>query len=249
MKLKLSAFLTFITLLFCFIGCEKEKEDSQVCKIVKEAWIKGTDTTKFNYSYNSDGKLTRIQYDVNYYTTYTYASNKVTVKIYENNVLKSTEVVTLSSEGLAVSSTYTLTGALSPKSTTEFDFDDDGYLVSKTITSTTDANDIQTYTYEYEDGNLVLQTNEHEKTGYRYYSETTYEYYADKRNTYDLSVGFYGKPCKNLVKKSTLSATLPVALTFVTSYTYEMESNGNVKAVTVSFPGSSSKVVPGYECK
>ncbi len=70
-----------------------------------------------------------------------------------------------------------------------------------------------------------------------------------KRNTYDLSLSFYGKPCKNLVKKSTLTATLPVALTLVTAYSYELESNGNVKSKTMTISGSSTKIVPTYECK
>lgn len=249
MKLKLSVIIPLVLLSALFFGCDKEKDQAQTCKIIKEAWIKGTDTTKFSYSYNSDGKLSRSEFDVNFYTTYTYSADKVTIKNYENNILKSTEVVTLNSEGFAASSIFTAAGALSPKSTNVYEYSEDGYLLSKTITLTADANDIQTYTYEYEDGNLISQTNEHEKTGYYYYSETSYEYYTDKKNTYDISAGFFGKPSKNLIKKSTLTATLPVALTLVTAYNYEMESNGNVKSKTMTISGSSTKIVPTYECK
>jgi hypothetical protein len=249
MKLKFSAILGFAFVSVLFLSCDKEKDSVQTCKIVKEGWIHGSDTSKFIFSYNSDRKLTRSQFDESFYTTYNWEANRVTGKNFENNVLKSTEIATLNSKGQAVSSTRTLAGAVGPKSTTMYEYDDDGYLISKITTSATDANDIETDTYDYEDGNLVLQTYEHVKVDYNYYSETSHEYYTDKVNTYDLSAGIYGKVSKNLVKKSTLNAIEPVSLTVLTTYTYEMERNGNVKSKTVTISGNSTKIVPTYECK
>jgi hypothetical protein len=246
---KVTAFL-FLTGIIIFIAaCEKDDEKTQTCKITKEAWVSGIDTVKWIFTYNADSKLIRQDYDADDYVTYTWENGKVTIKNYTANVLSYTEVVTLNSKGLAVSSTYTKAGSSSPKSTTEYEYDDDGYLMSKITTQTADANDIQTYSYEYLNGNLLLMSNEHVKTGYHYYSETAYEYYTDKANTYNLSLSCYGKPAKNLVKKTTLSATLPVALTLATSYVYELESNGNVKTKTMTISGSSTKVIPTYECK
>lgn len=249
MKLKVTAFLVLISVSIFFVACDKEDEKTQTCKIVKESYVQGTDTMVFKYSYNADGNLIRHDMDEDDYMTYTWETGKVTIKNYLSGALYSTEVVTLNSDGYANSSTYTRAGSSSPKSNNEFEYNNDGFLIQKTVTQTADANDIQTYTFEYEEGNLTLQTFEHNKTGYYYYSETAYQYYTDKPGNYNISLPVYGKPSKNLIKKTTLNVTEPVELTVTTSYTYEFEPNGNVKARTMNISGTSTKIIPTYECK
>jgi hypothetical protein len=249
-KMKISKFTSEFALsgllFLVFISCEKEGENTPACKVIQSMLTDGgSDTATWVYTYNNDGKLTKTDMSEGYYFTYTWETNKMTQKYYSMGSLSYTDVFNLDSEGRAISSSH-ISMSITTQNTT-YDYDDNGFLISKTVDPAADGSPTDYYTYEYESGNLVTINRTQSEEG-NYASTTTYEYYTDKTNNYNVSISIYGKGNANLVKKSTLNATSPVTLTTTINYSYQFDSEGKVQKITQTIGSDHIYTMPVYEC-
>lgn len=250
--MKTNLFLLRISIvIFAFAfnySCKKETSNDQTCKIVKIAVpVPGKDTAYINYSYDASDRLIKNDLGSGLYTTYSYETNKVTVKGYINNVLSYTEIYTLNSNGQAISSSYAQAGA-SVSRTTIYEFNVDGYLSKKTVTQASDNSKTDTYTYEYENLNLVYEDHEYSYDGPAS-SLKTYEYFTDKVNNFDFKLNFLGKSSANLVKKTVYTIYTDPNYVLATNYFYEFNVEGKVSKQVMTLGTGSTTFLPKYECK
>ena len=273
-----------------FNGCKKGDGDPEVeveagggittpggktCTLTKQSEEGGTYYE--TYEYDSQNRVVKVkEYDGNVlddYTTISYGSSQIVVKDFEGTATQADETTTYNvSNGMVTgyteTETYTNTGGVveTYASTYTFEHNSEGYLTKSkqvsTQSSTEPGSITNTYTYEttftYSNGNLVSEV---ESYGSGDVSTTTYEYYADIKNTLVLDDNLLiSKPNKNAVKKATRSTVHQgqTGSTSVTNYTYVVNSDKLItKSTRVevdSFPGQSSQThteIMNYEysCK
>jgi len=181
----------------------------------------GTDT----YTYNSDGTLSKITFSDGSYCSLTWATTQVTVTGYTvANAVDGSDVYSLNSVGLAVSSTSTY---INKKNKSHI-----AKLFSKSINSTS------TSTYEYDANNYKIK----ETALYSDNSSSVSNYtisngnFSDKANTIDyenMGVKFFGKQNRNIVKTQT--QTYNSGSPSITMYNYEFDAKNRVTKQTAAY--------------
>ena len=242
-------YLLIPLVIFCasliLINCEKDKDNSNSCKIIRQDIISDSDTGSIEYTYDSKGRITKTDYGEGLYTTYSYASSEITKKDYTSNAITGTTVYSLI-DGLATTATYTKAGSSNSSNITTYEYDYDGYLEHETTIKTSDANDVDETWYYYDDGNLTSKDREHTNSTTDFYSETEYEYYTDKPNKSSVYFSFMGKQNTNLVKKQVY--TFNYDNTINTVYAYEFNSDNYVIKTTQTMGTTMTVFVPVYDC-
>jgi len=242
--IKITAFLLASLV---FITCKKKDVNPQTCKVVKMAMpVAGADTGFIYYTYDSSNRLIKSDFGSGLYTTYTFETNKVTSKSYVSSALSYTEVFTLNSEGIAISSTYAAAGAAVSKTVT-YEYNADGFLITKTTTQVSNNSQSDTYSYEYENGNLSYETHDYSYGSYPS-TDKTYEYFTDKTNTISVATSILGKKSANLLKKTVYTIFSATNIITNTNYTYEFGSDGKITKQIMAIGTASITSIPKYEC-
>jgi hypothetical protein len=233
-----------------FTTCKKD-ETSTTCKLIQAKLVSANsiDTSVINYSYGSDGKLSKVDMGGGFYTTYTYSGSTLTKNVYNNNVMSETNQFTLNSRGYA-DIAINKNANSQVVSNSVYEYDENGYLTSKTITMTADNTDVTTTTYSYDDnGNMISSYADHNigSSGYDANWQNDFEYYTDKPNKNRSTTEYEGKKSTNLAKTNTYSFNGQLALT--TNYAYELNADGYIAKQTTVTGGSITYTVPVYNCQ
>lgn len=173
------------------------------------------------YTYDAQGRCTEVLYSNGGKIAYEYQAGVVTVKAYNTaNVLTSTSVYELNSEGLRIKETRP-GNPLFAESTV---YNSDKQPV-KHITSNNGNTQVMDYFYSGGNYDSIRFTNNG-----NWSSTIIKTYYSDKLNTLsndEEGVSFYGKENKNLVK--TEQYTYPDGTkNDISNYTYEFDAKGRV---------------------
>lgn len=228
-------------------------QSTTTCTITSQ--IVDTDSTVFNYS---GGKLT---YAVTYDTTsnnavtdslvYSYSSSLVTVDNYQSGSLVQIQKYFLGSNGYASKEVDIYNGSNSiTYDTTFYEYNAEGYVIKDsnittivyTNPSTPQSITITVDTFDISNGNISTVKSKSNGTTI----VLTYQYYSDKENKSNLDLDsspgilyaqFLGKGNKNLMKGFSNDSGDNV------SYSYEIDSNGNVTKTTITdMSGGSSNI-------
>ena len=233
-----------------FSACKKDTTTT-TCKTIQAKIVSAnsTDTTTINYSYNSAGKLIKIDMSGGISTNFTYSGSTLTRTLSANNIISETDVYTLNSSGCA---DIAINKDANSKvvSNTVYTYDDNGYLTTKTTTMAIDNTDVTTFTYSYDDnGNMTSSYAEHNvgSTAYTSNWQNDFEYFTDKLNKNSSAVGYEGKKNTNLTKSNTYYFNGALALT--TNYAYELNADGYISKQTAVIGGSITYTFPVYSCK
>lgn len=193
-------------------------------------------TSTFSYI---NGRLDKIVDNDNFKTTFTYETSKVTVSEFESDgTLSYSEIYTLNSKGLAISSTSAgkkkKSGNITAdrlmlkncaSTTATYEYDANGYMTKVTMS---DGSTTSSSTLVITDGNPTSGTATSE--GFTF--NMLFAYFTDKTNTIgqeNEGITFLGKQSKNLLKSATVSF---IGYSSSTNYVYEYDSKNRVTKQT-----------------
>lgn len=204
----------------------------------------GTDT----YTYNLDGSLSKITFSDGSYISLTWATTQVTVTSFTiANAVDGSDVYSLNSFGLAVSSTSTYTNkknksritklfskSINSTSTSTYEYDVNNYKIKETALYSDNSSNVSNYTVS--NGNVAtsLETSTNGSTTNNY--STSYDYFSDKANTIEIEnmgISFFGKQNKNIVKTGT--QTYNSGSPSITTFIYEFDSKNRVTKQTSAY--------------
>lgn len=240
MKKSLLYFLTAVFALTFFSSCKKDV--SLVCKVKSITKRTPSDTSVIVLEYNSANQMVKYTEGAGYYI-YTYSGNQIVAESYISGVLSSTATFILNQSGNAVH-IYTINSS-AVKDTIDVTYNSDGQMsiFDKHGESATSFH----LNYYYQDGNPVSAVGEI-GGGPAVYS---FEYYADKPNTSNLSpifpfyINFFGKASVNLLKQMRTSS--PSYSLYSSSYV--IDENGYVaEQTTIDYTGYITTSIYEYEC-
>jgi len=245
MKLRNWIFMLSIGIL-ALTSCKKDSDESEPMPLIATETSDGI-TSTFSYK---DGRLDKIVNSDNSKTTFTYETSKVTVSEFESNgTISSTEIYTLNSKGLAISSTSTgkkkksgnmITDRLMLKNSTSttatYEYDANGYMTKVTMS---DGTTTSSSTLVITDGNPTSGTATSE--GFTF--NLLFAYFTDKTNTIgqeNEGTTFLGKQSKNLLKSATISF---IGYSVSSNYVYEYDSKNRVTNQTETDSDGNTHIV------
>lgn len=215
--------IAVITLALLVMGsCKKEEEAPEVAKVKQSIGISFTwgVTDTANYTYDSEGRVTDVQYGVTGgHEVYTYSGNNIIcLKYNSSGGLDQTITYIKNSQGYVDSLTELTTGFPDPFRT-KFIYDSNGFLVtSKRYNSTNDLYLV----YQHSNDGKNLTTTYHNDGSGNLVSTTSYTYFTDKLNTIgnaNMGMGFLGVSSKNVVDVRTFDDG--VSSIHTNNYTYD----------------------------
>lgn len=178
------------------------------------------------FTYDDQGRVIKHESGANLYEV-TYAADEIVVKKYSSGDLERTETVKVNSAGMAIHVEAVYENGVTPKRTTDFEYDGQGQLVKKTESNA--GNPTQYHTvYQWHDGNLVAESEPDlsDMTKYTYNSEPSQP--ADWFHQLNLERGYATIKTKNRLT----STTVPHGVVYARSY--KEDDKGLIKSVTVS---------------
>ena len=230
-------FLMAVLIAIALSSCKKDSAPKPTCKIITVTLVpSGGGTTTYNYSYNSEGKLSTSSSGL-YSTTFSYSGNTVIESNTHGGVFESKEIITLNANGLAsnVKTENNETGTLWDNTVFEYS----GTELIKSTDTNSAGDPVVVTTFTWSGGNLVSIT-----TGS---STSTLVYYTDKpAQTGDyvsflqLLFGFEIYRVKNAIKSSGEGSA-------ITSYSYSYDTDGKIASMTVT-GNSTSTFNYQYQC-
>jgi hypothetical protein len=248
-----SASLMALTLLL--ISCSKSTENTQTqtsgCTLASLSEIyNGATTRAFFYTYDTQGRVSRIDFDTKpsaTYETYTYSTDRIVVS------------GTALGNGTAV---YELDGSgrVIRYGPTTFIYNSEGYLVRSSETSGPHTTNI---TYTYQNGNLVRVDQVGNYSGPQPVTTTVLFEYDEPMAVRSIPPGdpinyfsssrsvlgsYFGKGSKNLVKKEIANNNTSADET--RTHTYTRDDKGNITNVrTVVSDGRVGEKRLTYSCR
>ncbi|MBO9636249.1 MAG: hypothetical protein J7578_24315 [Chitinophagaceae bacterium] len=233
------------------IGCKKDKENRQECRITGMTSSTGED---YIFTYNAEGKIVSTAIDGTPSVKFTYTGNTVT-SLYVSGTYYNKTTYTINSNGQVTHSRteYNTAGTNWAERVYEYT----GAQVTKE-TLTKNGGFTSTRTYQWNNGNLQTvsfsnNNNSWQTLAYEYYTDKPYQP-GDILDWDRLMSGVEIFRSKNLVRKYTSTyqdntATPPIPETEITNYSYEFDKDGKILSVTSSSGGSSQTYQYQYECK
>ena len=244
----------FIVLTFLLIACSKSDENKETrtsgCSLASLSELyNGATTRAYFYSYDNQGRVSRIDFDTRQsatYETYTYAADRIVVS------------GTALGNGMAV---YELdaNGRVAKYGTATFTYNSEGFLIRSSETNGPHSTNI---TYTYQDGNLVRVDQVGNYGGPQPVTTTVLFEYDELQAVKSIPPGdpinnfgssrtvlgsYFGKGSKNMVKKEIAKSNTSADET--RTHTYTKDGKGNIINVrTVVSDGRIGEKQLTYSC-
>ena len=230
-KILISAVLIFgITGIFS--GCKKDDNNfkKQKCWIATET-IVGTGPA-IRFSYNSDGKVSRVVLDNGVVQAYTYDGSITTILTVDSGAFDSRTIIAKNAAGLATNVRNEFDDAGTSWSNTKYEYNGEELVKSTNTRSSGGTPEISNFSWS--NGNLVT---ENPGSG-----PITYDYYTDKpRQNGDYFAFVESIQGFEIVRnKNLLKSISPNVL-----FTYDFAPDGNISTLKIS--GGSSVNFIDYE--
>jgi hypothetical protein len=233
---KIQQILIFIAFLgvFCLTSCNKEKGGvtPNVLKKLEKATY--SDGNFENYTYDANGRITRLDRK-DYYNTYSYNATTVTEAyvFFNPNTTVPTSIYTLNTQGLAVYETFT-SGTYNY--VYEYEYNSNGYITRYVSKSKPTSSTV----FTKDDEGLFTYDSEGDLLSIRYLngagvqtSKTSYEYDKDHYNTTGREFngyGVFGKSANHFVVKQTKTPSTGAAI--VTTFSAFFDAKGYMTSQT-----------------
>lgn len=220
-------FLMAVLITAVLASCKKDSTPKPICKIIT-ATQSGGGTSTFNFSYNSEGKLSTSSNGTNA-TTFSYSGNTVIASTTNGGVFGSKKIITLNANGLAsnVRTENNVTGTLWDN--TLYEYSGTELIKSTDTNSAGDPADVSSFTWS--GGNL---------TGITGTSTETLAYYTDKPaqtgdyfSLIQLVFGYEIYRVKNAIKSSLEGST-------IISFAYTYGTDGKIASIAVTGTNTST---------
>jgi hypothetical protein len=239
----LKTFLTYLLLaitIISFTNCSKSdsapQKPKQTCHIITVS----ENSTTYNISYNSDGKITKVAYDT-YVSSFTYGGNAIIINTTNSGSFSTKRTITLNDNGLVINIRDEYDASVTTLSNSALDYRGDE-LIKLTSTSNSGGAPSVT-TYSWTNGNLTDVTSDS-------YSQT-YDYYTDKpvadwdylRFQLQLS---YGNSVNIINNKNMIKSTSDGSTT--TNFGYTFDEDGKVTAVSTNDGTTADILNYQYQC-
>ena len=227
---------TLLTVTAAFWSCKKSNDKKAECKIIA-ASIPSLGVL-FNFSYNNNGKLTRISAGRNF-TTFDYpAENTVIATTLDSGRFQSKRIINVNAAGLATNVRIENNAAGTLFINNSFEYSGEELMKSRS-TSSSDPNPRIT-TFTWVNGNLITITSGGAIIETRDYFTDKPRQIGDFFSFSEFIQGFETVRTKNLVKS-----------TSGTNFTYEFGGPaGNISSLQTISPGGNRDIIDyQYECK
>jgi hypothetical protein len=218
-----------------FSGCKKNDDTVKkpVCRFLTET-IVGTGPS-LRFSYNNDGKVSRIVVNNGTVHAFTYEGNITTIITVDSGAFRSRAIVTNNDAGLATNVRTEQDAAGTVWSNTKLEYNGEE-LAKSTNTSSTGSTPTIT-TYSWSNGNLVSETSGSGTINYEYYTDKLWQM-GDYWSFVESIEGFEIVRNKNLLK------SLPTN----TLLTYDFGLDGNITSLKINSGSSVNFIDYEYEC-
>jgi hypothetical protein len=232
-------FLMAVLITAVLASCKKDSTPAPICRIITVSPVSSdVGAPTYNFSYNSEGKLSsRSNSSSGSVTTYSYSGNTVIATSTNGGVFQSKKIITLNANGLAsnVKAEYNETGT--SWDNTLYEYSGTELIKSTQTSSAGDPADVTTYVWS--GGNLTDKIGSY---------TVTFSYYTDKPaqtgddfSLVQLENGYEVYRLKNAVKSYLVGST-------IVSYSYSFDTDGKIASIAITTGTTTSTDDYQYQC-
>ncbi|QIL38098.1 DUF4595 domain-containing protein [Pedobacter sp. HDW13] len=248
MRKSLSLMLLATTLIVA--SCKKGTSDEEVqpqsnCQLSQSSYSTGSDTGKILYTYNSDGKVSKVVYDSeDYQETYTYTSTQITKVVKDGNYSR-TYTYTLNTQGRVTTETQ-----MAGDYKIDYTYNTEGYLIESIRTNLLNSSTVSTK-YTFTDGNLTKIVSPTLTINIVYGGFLTMGNYFNNMDS-DLPTfykgilrSYFGKGSKYEIASVSYNGAA-----YTEGFSYEKDTNGNITKVTMKASDNKGyTIINTFNCK
>jgi len=218
-----------------FSGCKKNNDTvkKQSFRFLTETIVATGPTIRF--SYNSDGKVSRIVTNNGVVQAYTYDGNITTIVTLDSIVFSSRTIITNNAAGLATNVRIEQDDAGTIWSNTKYEYN--GEELAKSTNSNSSGGTPTITTYSWSNGNLASETTGSSTITYDYYTNKPWQI-GDYWSFAQSIEGFEIVRNKNLLKSFSNNISL----------SYDFGLDGNITSLKFSRGSSITFIDYEYEC-
>lgn len=246
-----SLILMLSAVLLIVASCKKdsnpqEEEAQQICSVSQTTFTStGGDSGKALYSYNAEGKVSKVVYEgENYQETYSYTSAQLTQVVKDGNN-STTYTYALNSQGRVTNETQ-----MAGDYKIDYTYDSEGYLTQSIRTNLSNSTTITTK-YTFTGGNLTKIVTPNLTLNMLYGgfdAKSDYFDFSDSdlpSNLNSILKAYFGKGSKNLIASISYDGGV-----YTEGFAYEKDSNGNITKVTMKASDNKGYTLANtFNCK
>jgi hypothetical protein len=232
-------FLMAVLITAVLVSCKKDSTPAPICRIITVSPVSADGGTTYNFSYNSEGKLSSSSSSTSTsVTTYSYSGNTVIASTTSGGVFKAKEIITLNANGMAsnVKTENDEAGTSWDNTLEEYS----GTELIKSTSTSSSGGPADVTTFVWSGGNLVSSTSGSLTTTIDYYTDKPAQT-GDYLSLLQLEDGYEVFRVKNAIKSFLVGST-------IFSYSYSFGSDGKIASIAITTGTDTSTDDYQYQC-